>query len=600
MPTFEITSPDGKTYQIEAPAGATREQAFKYFKQAKPELFAAPAATAEPTAPKFKPELGSLEGMPTQRGVYRVPSAMAMQDVMGTAGGAGEVLQQAASAFGRGIAKIPGQAADLAITMSNLSPSALLGVTPKYEPTVTKTTEEALGLKQTPAAYAPYEFMGGFAGPAITKAAGLPVRGVARAAEGVRNWLNPKALALLEAAGDRGQEIINALRGNVELVPGSAPVAGVAAVPAGAPRYAALQEEVAKVLPAEYYARESQQNAARLGSVRTIGKDEAALAAARGTRAGVTEPLYKAAREGKVPVDTGPVLDKIDDLIAKNPGNPELLTEMQRIRKGLVIPETPMTPELARTKAEEVASSLDGIKAALAKEDNKFITGELTDIKNMLTDAIPGMKAAQETFKTLSKPVNKMEVGQYLEGKLASPLADEMLRPGVFATALENAPATIKRATGMPRFQSLSQVLEPADVAKLDAIREDLARSAEFMRQAKIGRGAGENIPATETPTFPNLMNRITSVANNIMIKLQGKIDRKVAIELATEMLDPKLAADAMEKALAFQAKQAGRRASVERAGEFVNRLALTAGAAAPVNALLSPSQNSLATQTGQ
>lgn len=587
MPTFEITSPDGKTYEIEAPAGATREQAFKFFKQTKPELFAAPAAET-PAAPKFQPEKGNLEGMPDMRRMPPV-GGLAFDAMIARAGGPAEFYGQAAKAIGRGIAKIPGQAADLAITMSNLSPSTLLGITPKYEPSVTKATEEALGLKQTPAAYAPYEFMGGFAGPAFTKAAGLPVRGAARVVEGTQNWLNPKTAALLQAADNRGQDIINALRGNVELVPGSTPTAGVAAVPAGAPRYAALQEEVAKALPTEYYAREAQQNAARLGSVRTIGEDEAALAAARGTRAGVTEPMYDAARKGKVPVDTAPVLDKIDDLIAKNPGNPELLTEMQRIRKGLVIPETPMTPELARTKAEEVASSLDGIKAALAKEDNKFITGELTDIKNMLTDAIPGMKTAQETFKTLSKPVNKMEVGQYLEGKLASPLADETLRPGVFATALENAPATIKRATGMPRFQSLSQVLEPADVAKLEAIREDLSRAAEFTKQARVGRGAGENIPATEAPTFPNLMNRITSVANNIMVKLQGKIDRKVAIELATEMLDPKLAADAMEKALAFQAKQAGRRASVERTGDFVNRLALTAGAAAPVNALLNP-----------
>lgn len=529
------------------------------------------------------------EGMPTRRRTFRVPSAMAMREITAPYGGPAAYLGEIASATGRGLVKIPGEAADLAITIANVSPPALLGIAPQYEPRFAKATEEALGLQQTSPEFAPYEFMGGFAGPAVTKAAGLPIRGAVRAAEGIQNWLNPKTAALLEAAGDRGQAIINALRGNVELVPGSVPTAGVAAVPAGAPRYAALQEEVAKVLPAEYYAREAQQNAARLGSVRTIGEDEAALAAARGARAGVTEPMYKAAREGTAPVDVGPVLDKIDDLIAKNPGNPELLTEMQRIRKGLVIPETPMTPELARTKAQEVASSLDGIKAALAKEENKFISGELTDIKNMLTDVIPGMKAAQETFKTMSKPVNKMEVGQYLEGKLASPLADETLRPGVFATALENAPATIKRATGMPRFQSLTQVLEPADVAKLEAIRDDLARSSEFMKQARVGRGAGENIPATGEVQFPNVMSRIASISNAIMQKLQGKINRKVAIELATEMLDPKLAADAMEKALAFQAKQAGRRARVKRAGEFANQLALTAGAAAPVNALINP-----------
>jgi len=166
------------------------------------------------------------------------------------------------------------------------------------------------------------------------------------------------------------------------------------------------------------------------------------------------------------------------------------------------LPETPMTPELARTKAREISSSLDGIKTALAKEENKFITGELTEIKDMLVDVIPGMKAAQDTFKTMSKPVNKMEVGQYLEGRLTSPLTDETLRPGVYATALENAPATIKKATGMPRFESLSQILDPADVAKLETIRADLARSAEFTKQAKAGRAAGKTFPSQKHPHF--------------------------------------------------------------------------------------------------
>lgn len=539
-------------------------------------------ATATPRG-GFKPELGDLSGMPEPR-----PKAVQGLTVAQERGNlpqydAGEV----AAAVGRGVARVPGQIYDLGAMLSNISPSTLLGVTPRIEPKGVEATNEALGLKQTPAEYAPFEFVGGMVGPsAVTKAFGVPVRAGLGALESVQNWLNPKTAALLQAAEGRGQQIISALRAPNEFVPGSVPTAGQAAVPAAAPRYAALQEEVAKIMPAAYYGRETAQNTARLGSVRTIGQDEAALQSARATREGTTAPMYDAARKGTQPVDTGPVLDKIDDLIAKNPGNPELLAEMQRIRKGLVIPETKVTPELARTNAEEISSTLDGIKAALKREDNKHITGQLTEIKDMLVDAIPNMKPAQETFKALSKPVNKMEVGQYLEGKLASPLADETLRPGVFATAMENAPATIKRATGMPRFQSMSQILDPADMAKLEAIRADLARQAEFVKQARVGRGAGENIPATGEAQLPNLMSRVASIANNVMKTLQGRIDRKVAIELATEMLNPQLAANAMEKALAFQASQAARRATVNRAGDFANKLALMSGATSNVNSL--------------
>ena len=39
MPTYEITSPDGKVYEIKAPEGATQEQALEKFKESRPELF---------------------------------------------------------------------------------------------------------------------------------------------------------------------------------------------------------------------------------------------------------------------------------------------------------------------------------------------------------------------------------------------------------------------------------------------------------------------------------------------------------------------------------------------------------------------------------
>ena len=41
MATFEFTSPEGKTYELEGPEGSTKEQAFDKFKQMRPELFGA-------------------------------------------------------------------------------------------------------------------------------------------------------------------------------------------------------------------------------------------------------------------------------------------------------------------------------------------------------------------------------------------------------------------------------------------------------------------------------------------------------------------------------------------------------------------------------
>ena len=44
MPTFVFTSPSGESYEVSGPKGATKEQAFAKFKQARPELFATKAA----------------------------------------------------------------------------------------------------------------------------------------------------------------------------------------------------------------------------------------------------------------------------------------------------------------------------------------------------------------------------------------------------------------------------------------------------------------------------------------------------------------------------------------------------------------------------
>ena len=54
MPTFEFTSPEGKTFQLTGPEGSTPEQAFSHFQAAQPELFAgskpAEAPALEPNA----------------------------------------------------------------------------------------------------------------------------------------------------------------------------------------------------------------------------------------------------------------------------------------------------------------------------------------------------------------------------------------------------------------------------------------------------------------------------------------------------------------------------------------------------------------------
>jgi hypothetical protein len=350
-----------------------------------------------------------------------------------------------------------------------------------------------------------------------------------------------------------------------------------------------------------YRERDIANKAARERALGTIAQDDVAMAAAIKDRKTVSDPLYKAAEQGVA--DVSGVVKVVDDLIAKNPGNTELLREMREIRRGLTADKK---TGVLRTDAKEITSVIDGIKARLAKEDNKFIKGQLKEVRELLADAVPGYRAAQESFGQASKPINIMQVGQYLEGKLKpaieTPVAESA---GRFSQALKDAPTTIKRSTGQSRFQQLSEILTPDQVKIVEGIKKDLAREAEFTSQATAGTKGGKAVPAAELSKSPAFFSKIVTLANTIIDSLQGRINEKVAIELATEMLDPKLAADVLEKALARQAKgerladpfqRVGRGASRMMRGEtgLGLRSPLTLGGVQVSNALAPENQNNL------
>lgn len=597
MPTFVLTSPEGKQYKVNAPEGATVEQAFEYLKQSEPSAFEPKGKTVT----GIKPELGDLSGMPDmKRRTYRVPSQMALRDLAEKAGGASEMYGQIAAAVGSDIARIPGGILDVATMAANISPSTLLGITPKVEPVGIKTTNELLDLKQTPAAYAPYGFAGSVVGPqAVGAAVGAPIRAGVAVANKLQKYFNPKFSNYLAAAENKGPEIVDILRNAKEFVPGSKPTTAQALTNtplegAEFTRFASLQPRGVGNIPEEvrtaYNVRRAEQEAAREEAVNRVGGTPKGKQVMEEVRSELTDPLYDAARKGVVPVDTGPILDKIDDIIKNNPGNSELLTEMQRIRKGLVIPETPVAPELARTKAQEVVSSLDGIKTALAKKENTFIVGELTDIKNMLVKAIPGMEDAQAAFAQASEPINRMNIGTYLKKALTGALPAGTERAGAYATALENAPATIKKSTGMARFKSLEDAGVPKpDIDTLNAVADDLNRSLAAEKLQSRGGGA---IPKDPNAIQIEMLNRTATFVNKVVATVANYVGRKKAIDIALEMLDPKVAAKVLEQAMNMEKAQTARSAAAATISPAIE----TAGIiAAPINALAPPSQNNLA-----
>jgi hypothetical protein len=416
-----------------------------------------------------------------------------------------------------------------------------------------------------------------------------PIKLAAKGVGAVYNALDPKSAAYLTAVEGRGPQVLNALRQPSELVPGSLPTAAEAASSVGATRFSAMGESARKTLSTPFFERGEGNKAAQVGAVRQVGQTADDLAAAEAIRKATAKDLYGISDKAMVAADDTfssllgrPSMDKVlgraSDLAAEKGQS----FQIGQNRPSQVVPSS-IVDEAGRPMGQTVipgevakypGSSLHSMKLAfddLIKNPERFgigasevgaIKGTRAQFLNWVESKAPSYRTARETFADQSKPINQMAVGQYLEGKLTPALGEETarLRASGFATALENAPGTIKRATGESRFQSLSDVLTPEQINILENVRADLARAQLTERQAGAARGAGPDVNLMGTEVMgsvraPNFINNVTTVANDLLRRMQGKLDQKLAIELATEMLDPAAAAAALEKALARQAK---------------------------------------------
>jgi len=401
-----------------------------------------------------------------------------------------------------------------------------------------------------------------------------PIKLAAKGVGAVYNALDPKSAAYLTAVEGRGPQVLNALRQPSELVPGSLPTAAEAASSVGATRFSAMGESARKTLSTPFFERGEGNKAAQVGAVRQVGQTADDLAAAEAIRKATAKDLYGISDKAMVAADDTfssllgrPSMDKVlgraSDLAAEKGQS----FQIGQNRPSQVVPSS-IVDEAGRPMGQTVipgevakypGSSLHSMKLAfddLIKNPERFgigasevgaIKGTRAQFLNWVESKAPSYRTARETFATQSKPINQMAVGQYLEGKLTPALGEETarLRASGFATALENAPGTIKRATGESRFQNLSDVLTPEQINILENVRADLARAQLTERQAAAARGAGPDVNLMGTEVMgsvraPNFINNVTTVANDL---------------LATEMLDPAAAAAALEKALARQAK---------------------------------------------
>ena len=392
---------------------------------------------------------------------------------------------------------------------------------------------------------------------------------------------NTKGMLLNKSVNGQREEVLDALDQARPFVAGERPTAAQAASVANVPAFAAMEKLAGSANPNTVNmvaARNAENAAARIGAVRSIGQDKAALMAAEKAREAVSAPLYRQAEEGVMPLtsnfnslmqrDQFKSAVKRAEELARNKGLSDIFFRDSDGKPVALIGNGVHFIKKALDEAGEFGS-----KSYTGKQDAGSAIKTRDLFLDIVNKSIPEYGQAKAAYAGASPPVNQMQIGQFLEQKLTTPL-QETERPAMFAQAMRDAPGTIKKSvTDAPRFKNLDDpgLMTKEQVGLLGSVEKSLAREANTRAQATEGtRAAGRLLGAELSPVdIPNWLSKAMTLARYALEHVGVKTMNKTIEELAKDMRDPAIAAKlmreatptqlaAMKKILALDTREAG------------------------------------------
>jgi hypothetical protein len=292
--------------------------------------------------------------------------------------------------------------------------------------------------------------------------------------------------------------------------------------------------------------------------------------------------------DGYFPLKSGDLVSTITKT-AKAPGTSTLAKKTLDTIKEAIETRTNENGVINAYDLYTVRKEIGNIIETHAKEtnawDKKTAAGIEKNMQSYIDAAIKkaggeGWEGYLTKFKEMSAPINQMEIGQFLEKKLTSPL-DGGERASVFATAVREAPNTIKKASGQSRFKSLEEVLTPEQMAAISGVSKDLERAKKFKDlAAKTHEGdPGELAGKLQAPGLISTAASITnwglkilrSGAEEKIATLAAKLDQnpralasfmsnvpKNQVEKVVDALGSKVSPESRKLMLLYASKQAG------------------------------------------
>lgn len=342
----------------------------------------------------------------------------------------------------------------------------------------------------------------------------------------------------------------------------------------GQPGHAILQRGAQSASPdiaAALSERMSAQNAAALGAVRKIGGTPQQKSMAEALRGYMSKGFYDAAeQEGINPQVAQSVIPQIQNLMAR----PSMKLAQQRAREIMDEKSISLDSGGDVKGLQLLKQALDDIieKAPLESSigKNKLSSLEQTrsDLIAVMHDVAPKLRLADQNYKTFSRPINEMAVGDELGMKLTPALTDGMnipnrLKPAEFAAALRSLDDKIPKITGYPG-STVENTLSGPNLSALEGVRNDLARRGAAQDAA---RGPGSN--TAQNLSTQNILAQTLgplglprswsesiasstvgrTAASPLGLVYNRAAEQEVQQELAKALLDPSYAQQVIRKA---------------------------------------------------
>lgn len=348
------------------------------------------------------------------------------------------------------------------------------------------------------------------------------------AARGVAGAAGDDAMALADALSKAGDDYRTAGQVSSETFKNN-------------PLVPALERHVTPHAPKDYLNVKRSQVAGREKLLDDIGTPEKLARQEAARSAGATRE-YGAAN--MVPVESDAKLAAVlADPYSQDAGK---LAAKQAQSEKLIPWHGEVPPENASRYLHLVKEGFDKMLSrtgdeALDRTGARTAKGLQRELVKWLREENPAYDVARTRFAARSRGVDQTKAGITLRDTLDKPLASASERAGVFASAMKNMPATLKKATGDTYYKSLDDLFLPSQSAKAREVARQLEAFGKFDEEAKAGaRAAKDSLEESLShldDLMPRILDRTVVIMRNVLGRVRGKTRGLSEKEIARLML---------------------------------------------------------------